>query len=380
MKVLCHTIVLILWLCVGFLPEQCFGQRAKDLCDQGIWYLRSGDKQKAIESFKYSIDADKKYADAWYYLGFALSVDTVYKGAMKALRKAEKLGYGSDAIYQQGRILDHYEKEKAAGKRFSRCLRADSSYRNAWIALGLYDFRRFNFKSAYDRLSKAQKLNPLDPDIYLKLGYCAQYLGKYEMAEGLFSKGIQLDADNPELYFARGSLRQERKEFYPAVEDYNLVIELAPDDWRGYNYRAQVYSEIGFFNQVEKDLNQARLTGTYPEDFKQITEMYVANELEDTVRYQNLLVDFRQSYPRDMAYYYYDAQLNFQLGKYKAGEQSIRRLLKKLVSPDYDAYLLAGKLYAKLGNERKAREYLLIVKECRIIPLAEEAQSLLATF
>lgn len=74
--------------------------------------------------------------------------------------------------------------------------------------------------------------------------------GEYEKAMECFNRAIEecnkameLDSNNADAYFFRGSVYGQLKQYEKAIEDFNRVIELNPNDADAYHHRDRAMNE-----------------------------------------------------------------------------------------------------------------------------------------
>ncbi|MFT5570996.1 MAG: Tol biopolymer transport system component, partial [Cyclobacteriaceae bacterium] len=86
-----------------------------DAYAKGMRALNNGDREKGIELLKQSLEIKNDYADAWYYLGFALNLDHKYEDAAYSFSRliaiaptynASMYGEASKALIELNRLDD----------------------------------------------------------------------------------------------------------------------------------------------------------------------------------------------------------------------------------------------------------------------------------
>lgn len=60
---------------------------------------------------------------------------------------------------------------------------------------------------------------------------------------------IKLEPKNPTLYDLRGTSKQYLKQYKSAIEDFNEIIEINPEDKRGYFNRGWAKKQLGYRGQ-----------------------------------------------------------------------------------------------------------------------------------
>jgi tetratricopeptide (TPR) repeat protein len=103
--------------------------------------------------------------------------------------------------------------------------------------------------------SKAVELQPDDGDYYYWRGSAHYELKDFPSALADFSKAVELQPDNGDYYYWRGRAHYELKDFSSALVDFSKATELQPDD--GYNYAWRGCTHLAMKN---KSLAEADFT------------------------------------------------------------------------------------------------------------------------
>jgi len=84
--------------------------------------------------------------------------------------------------------------------------------------------------------------------VYVNRGAAYQKLLAYEKALVDYSKAIQLNDNNPNVFLYRGYLYYQTNEYENALKDFNIVIEIDPKNPYAYYNRGMI-----FLKQVKDD-------------------------------------------------------------------------------------------------------------------------------
>ena len=120
-----------------------------------------------------------------------------------------------------------------------------------------------NYENAYEDISEAIQLEPLEAGLYVNRAFLRYNLDDYFGAMADYDYALQLDPLNVAAIFNRGLLRMEVRDNDNAIKDFTKVLELAPDDYRALYNRAYLYSEKHDVKHAMDDIN--RLVEAFPE-------------------------------------------------------------------------------------------------------------------
>ncbi|MBX7173835.1 MAG: tetratricopeptide repeat protein [Pyrinomonadaceae bacterium] len=99
---------------------------------------------------------------------------------------------------------------------------------------------------ANETFTKAIKIDPKYADAYNRRGAVYSDAMKLDLAIADFTKAIEL---NPKLeipYLNRGTIYlMYKKDYKSALENFNKMLELSPDNWMGFMFRAMAYEKMG---------------------------------------------------------------------------------------------------------------------------------------
>ena len=76
---------------------------------------------------------------------------------------------------------------------------------------------------------------------------------EYDKAIDDYTKTIELNPDDDEIYFQRGVAYSNLEQYDKAIDDFTKTIELNPDSAGTYNNRSNAYSNLQQYDKVLKD-------------------------------------------------------------------------------------------------------------------------------
>jgi len=197
---------------------------ASDYMEKGIFLIKEGKNDEAIEAFTATIERDSSFGKAYSYLGGAAIDSKKYHLA---------IDYASKAIA------------------------LDPSDELAYKVRGWSYFELRQYQKAIEDLSAAINIVPKDADLYKRRGNVFMEIGDYKMAVEDFSKAINIVPKDADLYSRRGDIFMEIGDYKMAVEDFSKVIELEPNKGYLYARRAVAYEKLGKYKQAAEDYHNS---------------------------------------------------------------------------------------------------------------------------
>jgi tetratricopeptide (TPR) repeat protein len=186
---------------------------------------------RAIEAFTEALDADDTFADA--HAGLAVALWRRYLETSEAALADRALAEG----------------ERAA--------KLAPSLPEAHLALGTVLLGRGRTAEAVASFRRAQELAPGDDDACRQIARAYGELKRYDEADRLYQKAIQLRPQFWQNYNARGSFCYFRGRYDEAKALFAKVIELRPLSWTGYSNKAGAHIMKGEFGAAEPLLRTA---------------------------------------------------------------------------------------------------------------------------
>jgi Flp pilus assembly protein TadD len=145
-----------------------------------------------------------------------------------------------------------------AEARLSVALEYSPRFVEAWVNLGYVELRRGNFEQARRDFARALDLNEDVPAPHHALGVLADKEGKGEEAERCYRAALKVD---PGFAPARANLARrlfERGQFENAREQFERLVQVAPEEVEGWVGEAEALLRLGREAQAERVVADAR--------------------------------------------------------------------------------------------------------------------------
>ena len=177
--------------------------------------------------------------------------------------------------------------------------------------------------------------------------------GDYNGAINLCNEAINLNSDNANAYFGRGTAYAELNQYETAISDYNNAIQLNPNLYQAYYNRGNAYFDLNQYEHAISDYSNAIQLN--PNDYQAYYNR--GNAYYNQNQYERAIQDYSKAIELNPKH----ANAYFNRGVAYALQQQYERALadydKAIQLNPYDAkaYQLRGICYQELGDEAKAQ-------------------------
>ena len=209
--------------------------------NRGVALFSQGKVDDAIAATRRVIELNPRHARARHFLSIELREKQDWKGAVQALREADRVRPGRfDTLNDLGMLLcDRISDYAAAIRVFRRLVRLEAGKNNplAWSNLGItLRNRGFQTRNPADMVAavkafrKAVALRPGNARFLCQFGEGLEAAGELEEAERAYRKAA---ARQPKWAWPRlrlGNLRLRQRDFSGAQEEYGEAVRLEPEN------------------------------------------------------------------------------------------------------------------------------------------------------
>ena len=133
----------------------------------------------------------------------------------------------------------------AAIQEFVKAVELDSSYYQAYNAMGVATLKLGNRKDAQDLFKTAIKINPQFAPAYDNLGNIAMLEGDLDQAEKYYLQSIKYDSHNPTSMYHMGQVESRRGDYTKALTWLNHSLHINPNSSPGWNLQGELYLKQG---------------------------------------------------------------------------------------------------------------------------------------
>lgn len=220
------------------------------------------DIQKATDEL---LKADPANVTANLILGNRWALKKKYKLACDYYRKViSKESTNEDGLFGYGQMSYYLGNLKESEKAFKKLAEVNPESDIAYQYLGKLAAEEENYKLSIENIQKAIALNPQNSDYYIDLGNYSRNLGRYDDAEKAWTKSIELAPDYFLGYTYRAGLYDEQNRTDEALADYKMVVKTNPKYYFA-------FEEIGILEFHKENWEEAR---KYFSKANEISESY----------------------------------------------------------------------------------------------------------
>lgn len=230
---------------------------------KGMCNYHSNENQEAVKNFDKAIELDPNKSDAYIQRGFAKMFNKDYLGVLSDENKLKEIipnfsfkKYGYPDIKQIIQSLEKYSNEIIINPLDS------DAFRNR----GAIKFNAYDYKGAYDDISEAIFLNPMN-----SLAYCFRALilqnpnwnvDKIKALEDL-TTAINISPDVAFYYLERAELKNSLRDIQGVLEDCSTALSIDKSLARAYIFRGWAKENLyGLKYEENDDIHQyEKLTG-----------------------------------------------------------------------------------------------------------------------
>ena len=117
-----------------------------------------------------------------------------------------------------------------AASTFQSILKLQPDYVKVWTYLGDVYQTQNKLSDAIEAYKQAVERSPKGAWIYANLGLLCHRLDKFPEAQKYYQKSLEIDPGNPRVLYLLGETHEAQKLIEQALDCYNKVIEMAPND------------------------------------------------------------------------------------------------------------------------------------------------------
>ncbi len=202
--------------------------------------IDNGTRQLVVQADKYLYAGQRPMAINLYSQALEREPDCVY------------------ALVQRGQALQEERRLQEAIQDYDRAIELDPEYGPAYYGRGWARDWQQNYAGELDDARRGLELDPENCAMYLRrVGSALTGLGKYEQALEAYNQVITLAPNDEGTLLNRAHCYADMKQYELALQDLKRALELDPDWAWAFYARGTVYEEMGKFDQALREYDQA---------------------------------------------------------------------------------------------------------------------------
>jgi tetratricopeptide (TPR) repeat protein len=329
---------------------------ANELYYRAGGYMDMEEYELAIKDYKKVIELDPDIAYTRIDLANAyLAINDTSSAIMQYRQHIASSDFPEDAYLELGIIYQKKGLLDSTAFYYNKVIEANSQNHEILYKLATYYFNTKEYDRALNSVNKAIDGNLYDLNYRNLLRKIYIKLEQYESAEAEYQYIVTNDPDYFGNYEESARKAKEEGEFQKAIENYNLALEIKPDDVKLLNERGWVYHSLLKYDSALIDFKHAaNITPDYYNFFNIAYTLDVLDSIDEAINYYNKSLELKSDYYlsyNNRGYEYY------RLKKYTKAikDYSMSIELKK---DYYLSYYNRGLTYFELKKYTKAiRDY-----------------------
>src|SRR6266849_223213 len=221
-----------------------------------------------------------------------------------------------------------------------------------WIDEGDAHYDAGRYKEAVAAYSRAIELDPRDADIYFNRGSAYHDLKEYRQAITDYDRAITLNPTYAVIYCSRGNAYHDLKEYRKAIADFDRTIELDPNYAVAYHNQGNAYYALKEYQRAIANFDRAiKLDPRHADPYYSRGNAYYALK-----EYQRAIANFDRAIALDSKYAdsYYKRGLAYRnLKEYQKAITDFDRAIELDVNYA-STFCSRGNAYRNLKEYRKA--------------------------
>lgn len=183
---------------------------------RGLTAANKGDLAKAIESIEEAIKHDDGYYEAKYYLG---------------------------------RFYAETNRLKEAAELLTGVVKEHPSFSRAWALLGDIYEKLGDREKGVELTIKAREMSRRADDL-VRIGGELEIAWKLEEAKKKYVEATEADESFPSAWYALAHIHEKLNELEGALDAFDKIIRMSPEDIFAWNKRVSVLKKIGRFDEA----------------------------------------------------------------------------------------------------------------------------------
>lgn len=225
------------------LKETKYKEEALGLILGGV-YTALNDTQNAKSTYQNVLKNHPASEEACVFLAKAYSLEAQYKNAHGLLAKCSKKAKAAIFHYYRAKVYLKQNKEKSAISFLRKALKADSSFHQAAMAMGLMSEEKGKMDKAVGIYEKFLKKNPRNFQVLSRLVQVLFAQEKFEKVLPYAETLSSLDQTDLNLRVRLGILYTDSEKYKKAIGVFKEILAAVPDSDKVLYYLGSLYQKV----------------------------------------------------------------------------------------------------------------------------------------
>jgi tetratricopeptide (TPR) repeat protein len=216
------------------------------LLKTGIYLLKSGDKEKALELLQHCARINPSDGDAQYYLAQAYQLNGQDKLALGAIRQSLKRDPNNASVWQKyGELLCETGDCEGGLRWLLKAQHADRTLPRIDFDIATTDYKMMDLTGAAQFAGHAVAAQSGDASAWQLLATANLKLAHWQEAETAFEQRLSLTPDDVESLLGLGQCQVELKNYSIAVDTLHSVLRQDPTRLLAHYYLSRAFRGMG---------------------------------------------------------------------------------------------------------------------------------------
>ena len=148
----------------------------------------------------------------------------------------------AELLYERAKIFEDRNVMNSAFSDASAAVAIDSTETKYLMLLADIAFKTYQIKKASETFEKVTKLEPKNPEAFLKLAELYFYIKGYQKSVYYANEALKLDKHLVRAYYIKGFVYKEKGDTALAVSSFNTVLDIQPEDYDACIQLGNIYS------------------------------------------------------------------------------------------------------------------------------------------
>lgn len=249
------------------------------------WHLY-GDNPLALVRLTTSINMKNKFLEAYRVrMGVHMAL-MQYEDALNDGKRCLKLKENERAYYELAQVYEKLEMYNEAEEAYRQSIQKNRRIVATHFSFAQLLFQQESYEDAGNEVNEVLQIDPQHLEGILLQSQILSAMGNYLKASETLSMASVQYSDEPLIYIYRGDINNKMNQSSYAIIDYSKAIELDPENAEIYYKRGEAYEAIRDYENAladyEKLLTMSRYDGTAQKLHEEATQrMFELNREEN---------------------------------------------------------------------------------------------------